>query len=281
LIEPKLRDEAFLADVQAADRHPDRLNVWWLGQSGFLVKHRSAHLLLDPYLSDSLTRKYEGTDKPHTRLTRRVVAPERLNFVDLITSSHNHTDHLDAETILPILEVQPNLRILVPEANLEFAAGRLGISVERLNAIEVGRSVSIPPFHLHAIPSAHETIETDSLGRHKHIGFVVEVGNWTIYHSGDTVRYPGMVEHLRRWDIDLALLPINGRDPDRGVPGNLTGTEAVQLAREIGAELVVPCHYGMFEFNTVPPEEFVEAAKSAGQVYRLLENGERLSLPSL
>ena len=48
-------------------------------------------LLLDPYLSDSLTQKYTATDKPHVCMTARVVAPERLDFIDLVTSSHNHT----------------------------------------------------------------------------------------------------------------------------------------------------------------------------------------------
>ena len=51
------------------------------------------HLLLDPYLSDSLTRKYAATDKPHVRMTELVIDPARLDFIDAVTSSHNHTDH--------------------------------------------------------------------------------------------------------------------------------------------------------------------------------------------
>ena len=31
------------------------------------------HLLFDPYLSESLTKKYAQTDKPHVRMTRRAV----------------------------------------------------------------------------------------------------------------------------------------------------------------------------------------------------------------
>jgi L-ascorbate metabolism protein UlaG (beta-lactamase superfamily) len=278
VIQPKLRDEAFLADVREAGREPEALHLWWLGQSGFLLKRGDAHLLIDPYLSDSLTGKYEGTSKPHKRLTERVIAPERLDFIDVVTSSHNHTDHLDAASILPILKARPTLRILVPEANRKFAAARLNVPADRLSTINPGRAVSVPPFTFHAVPAAHETVETNSEGHYQHIGLVVQVGPWTVYHSGDTVRYAGMVESLRQWNINLALLPINGRDPGRGVPGNLTGREAAQLARDIGAGLVVPCHYGMFEFNTVSPEGFAKAADAAGQAYRLLENGERLRL---
>ena len=75
LIEPRLSDDALLADVAAAGG--DRRHVWWLGQSGFLVV-TGRHLLFDPYLSDSLTRKYADTERPHVRMTRRVIDPARL-----------------------------------------------------------------------------------------------------------------------------------------------------------------------------------------------------------
>jgi L-ascorbate metabolism protein UlaG (beta-lactamase superfamily) len=81
---------------------------------------------------------------------------------------------------------------------------------------------------------------------------------------------------LEHWKIDLALLPINGRDPARGVAGNFTAEEAAHLGKAIGAGLVIPCHYEMFEFNTVSPLEFVAAAKAIGCPYRLLKAGERL-----
>ena len=110
MIEPFLKDEAFLADVNAARERSDAVHIWWLGQSGFLIHSAGECLLLDPYLSDSLTKKYAATDKPHVRMTERVVAPEKLTFINVVTSSHNHTDHLDAETLLPLLSVNPNLK---------------------------------------------------------------------------------------------------------------------------------------------------------------------------
>ena len=78
--------------------------------------------------------------------------------------------------------------------------------------------------------------------------------------------------------IDLALLPINGRDPKRGVAGNLSGSEAAQIAKKINAGLVIPCHYDMFTFNTVSTAEFVRAAQILQQPYRVLQCGERLDL---
>ncbi len=77
-------------------------HVWWLGQSGFLIGHEGRHLLVDPYLSDSLTEKYEGTETPHVRMHPHVVAPEQLAFVDVVLSTHGHTDHLDGDTLRAI-----------------------------------------------------------------------------------------------------------------------------------------------------------------------------------
>jgi L-ascorbate metabolism protein UlaG (beta-lactamase superfamily) len=104
MIEPARKGEAFLAEVYNTSSGSEHFQLWWLGQSGFLVQWKGMHLLLDPYLSDSLTRKYAHTTKPHVRMTARVVEPERLHFVEVVTSSHNHTDHLDAETLGPLLK---------------------------------------------------------------------------------------------------------------------------------------------------------------------------------
>src|SRR5918999_5446067 len=119
MIRPLRAGEAFLADVRAP---AGGLGLWWLGQSGFLVGHEGRHLLLDPYLSDSLTHKYASTDKPHVRMTERVIDPARLDFIDVVTSSHNHTDHLDADTLKPLLAANPSIKLVVPEANRASAA---------------------------------------------------------------------------------------------------------------------------------------------------------------
>ena len=57
--------------------------------------------------------------------------------------------------------------------------------------------------------------------------------------------------------------------------GNLWGVEAAKLAFDMGARLVIPCHYDMFEFNTATPDQFMAEAKRLGQPYRVLQCGER------
>jgi L-ascorbate metabolism protein UlaG (beta-lactamase superfamily) len=281
MISPQLTHDALLADVaaaRAATDAGDALALWWLGQSGFLVQWAGRHLLLDPYLSDSLTKKYAATDKPHVRMTELCIDPRRLDFIDIVTSSHNHTDHLDAETLVPLLEVNPELTMVVPAANRDFAAQRLGVPPLRLTVCDIDKPVSARGFTLHAVPAAHETLECDEQGRHVYLGYVVKFGPFAIYHSGDTVRYDGMAERLRPFRIDAALLPINGRGPKRRVAGNLWGREAAQLARDIDARVAIPCHYEMFTFNTAPPDEFIEQCCALGQKHAVLRCGERFEL---
>jgi L-ascorbate metabolism protein UlaG (beta-lactamase superfamily) len=269
MIQPVLQDEGFLSDVRAADASDGHFRLWWLGQSGFLVQWRGSHLLLDPYLSDSLTRKYADTDKPHIRMTARVVDPSLLDFIDVITSSHNHTDHLDGETLRPLLRANPGLKIVVPEANRRFVAERLAIDPQLMLGLRDGEAVTVGKFKVTAVPARHEELGPE------YLGYVVQFGPWTIYHSGDTLLYEGMADRLQQFLIDVALLPINGRAPERRVAGNLNAREAAELGKAIGARVVIPCHYEMFTFNTADPREFAEAAKMVDQPYRVLRCGER------
>lgn len=277
MIQPEQSGTEFLEDVQAARDRPEPFHLWWLGQSGFLIQWKGRHLLFDPYLSDSLTEKYEGTKKPHVRMTERVIEPRRLEFIDVVTSTHNHTDHLDAATLGPLREVNENLQIVIPEANRSFVSNRLACDPGWPVGLVDGESAVVGGFRFTAVPAAHEDLETDDLGRHTHLGFVVEFGPWTVYHSGDTVRYGGLAERLLSFGVDVCILPINGRDPARGVAGNLTGSEAARLADDMEARVVIPCHYEMFEFNTASPEPFFEEAKRIGRRAIRLEAGGRWS----
>jgi L-ascorbate metabolism protein UlaG (beta-lactamase superfamily) len=267
--------DALLADIQTSNRRDGSFRLWWLGQSGFLLQWQGVHVLLDPYLSDSLTEKYSRTDNPHVRMTELVIDPARLSFTDIVTSTHNHTDHLDAETLCPILAANPRLKLVIAEANRSFVAKRLKIDAEAAIGLDDGTSVEISGIRFTGVSSAHEELESDESGHAKYLGYVLQFGGWTIYHSGDTVRYEGMSAKLWPYRIDVALLPINGRAQERRVPGNLFGREAAKLARDIEAKLVIPCHFEMFEFNTDSPDEFIRECEKLGQPFKVLRCGEQ------
>lgn len=271
---PYLQDDALLASIRNTDQESDQFYLWWLGQSGFLIQWKGKHILLDPYLSDSLTLKYAQTDKPHIRMTERVINPSSLDFIDVVTSSHNHTDHLDAATLIPLMAVNPEMTLIIPEANREFVCDRLQCKTDYPIGLDQGVTHTTGEFTFHGIPAAHNDLDRDRQGRCPYLGYVIEFGGWRIYHSGDTLWYQGLEENIKRYNPQLVLLPINGNKPERGVAGNLDVVEAPRLAKAVGASLVIPCHYDMFTFNTADPADFSNAAESLGQPAQVLQCGE-------
>jgi L-ascorbate metabolism protein UlaG (beta-lactamase superfamily) len=203
-----------------------------------------------------------------------------LGVIDVITSSHNHTDHLDAETLRPLLAANPEAKLVIPAANRDFVIERLGIgAISRLIELDAGTSATVAGIHFHGIAAAHNTVERDTAARCKFLGYVMRWGGLTIYHSGDTQLHDGLVTALRPFTVDVALLPINGDHPRRGVAGNLDGRQAAKLAHDIGARWAVPCHFDLFEFNTASPDEFVAECRRLGQRFQVLQNGEGWDLP--
>ena len=269
------KDQALLDDIRSSFDLMTGFRLWWLGQSGFLLQWQGRHLLFDPYLSDSLTRKYADTDKPHVRMSECALDPALLNFIDVVTSSHNHTDHLDADTLRTVLNANPEIQLVVPEANRAFVSERLGCP----EGFPVGMNDTfvkdVAGFRFYGIPAAHNIIERDDLGQCKFMGYVVEFGSYRVYHSGDTLWYDGLTDLLLPFAVDVAMLPINGNRPERRVAGNLNAEEAARLGQDIGAGCVIPHHYHMFAFNTEDPEIFATEAHRHKTNHRVLRIGEK------
>jgi len=275
LIPALKKDEQLVAEMDSFLKKDDQFYLWWLGQSGFLLQWNEKRILIDPYLSDSLTKKYATTDKPHIRMSELVLRPELLKKISIVTSSHNHTDHLDAETLVPVLKNNPGIQFIIPEANRKFVAERAKCENNFPVGLNDGNSVTIDGFTFHGIPAKHNEIERDENGNCKFMGYVIEFGEYKIYHSGDTLLFDYMVELLQPFAIDMALLPINGNDPARKVAGNLDCNEAAALAKAINAKCVIPCHYDMFSFNTADVNDFIRAAEKINQPNKILKGGER------
>lgn len=283
MIAPLQKDEELLADIMSADTAPDDFCLWWLGQSGFLFKCNGAYVVIDPYLSDSLTSKYEGTRTPHVRMTERCLDPWKLGFVDLAITTHGHTDHFDAETLRAIA-VAPNrttpLSLILPAAIRARGEALLDGTRASLIPSDAGHTVVIAGITVSALPAAHPALERDVAGRHLFLGYVLKLGRWTVYHSGDTVWNEGVMARAVAAKPDIALLPINGHTPERGVAGNLDAAEAAGFAKLLGVTMAIPHHFEMFEFNTAPPDAFAAACQQSRVACKVLRCGERWTATS-
>jgi L-ascorbate metabolism protein UlaG (beta-lactamase superfamily) len=273
MIKPVQKNEQLLADINAFDKSVG-FKIWWLGQSGFLIKWQKKCLLFDPYLSDSLSLKYQYTDKPHVRMSELVVEPRKLDFIDIVTSSHNHTDHLDAETLMPILKNNANVKFIIPEANRDFVAARVYCEPDFPIGLNDALVYEHLGFKITGIPSAHNAIEKNEKGECIFMGYIVQFGGYAVYHSGDTLWYDGLENILKPYRLNVAFLPINGNKPERKVAGNLNAEEAALLGKVIEANLIIPHHYHLFKFNTEDPNNFIAACQKHNTPYKVLEMGE-------
>jgi L-ascorbate metabolism protein UlaG (beta-lactamase superfamily) len=231
----------------------------WLGQAGFVLRLPAPSgptILIDPYLSDFLADKYRGRRFDHVRMMPAPIEARDLPPVDLVLCTHRHSDHMDPWTLPVIAECSPACRFVVPGPEADHAV-EVGVPANRLVPAAPGfRLELLPGFTVRPIPSAHEALEVDEHGNSRYLGYVLEAGDVRLYHSGDCIPFPGQAGILERLRIDVALLPVNGRDPERsdhGVPGNFTWSEALALCVAAGIPSLIPHHFGMFAFNTVDP----------------------------
>lgn len=263
-----LADSYFLSFYEE-ETHQSIEALWvkWLGQAGFYIRYKYQFIMIDPYLSDSLAEKYKGKEFPHVRMMPSPVQPSEITELDFVFCTHGHSDHMDPGTLPKLAKGYPGRKFVVPKAELERALER-GLPKNQLILVNEGDSIMLnDEISLDVIPSAHEGLDKNDSSEYYYLGYIITIGPHKIYHSGDCVPYAGLFEKLKSFNIDVALIPINGRDKyrqERGVPGNFTFNEAIELCRKSNIPNLIVHHFGMFSFNTIDVELLNQMSERIG-----------------
>lgn len=247
-------------DIAATQLPLHTVAMWWLGQASIVLRGVGTTVYVDPFLS-------EYPD----RLVPPPFAPAMAPLADYVLCTHEHVDHFDPQTLPDLAQASPHALFVVPLPIVEQARA-LGISSERILGTQPGEVVHLGAITLFSVPACHGLkappatydfgfVEREGKNLYRYLGYMLEIAGVRIYHAGDTVIYDGLVERLRELDIDIAFLPINGRNyfrEQRDILGNMDEREAADLAAAAGVKLLVPIHYEMFAANQGRPGTMVE-----------------------
>ena len=236
--------DTLLQDIASASPSPGQGAFWWLGQHTFILKVGGKVFYIDPFTAPWPSRQ---TPPPLT-------AAEGRN-IDFALVTHGHGDHLDPESLAGIVSASPRAHFISPGPEANRMQKEAGVPVDRLHPMTDGDVFERDGVRVSAIKSKHESFDEDPTLGFPFLGYVIEAGGVTVYHSGDCILYEGLISRLKEWPrFDALFLPINGRDATRflsGCIGNFTYQEVVEIAGELNPRLVVPSHYDMFIYATV------------------------------
>ena len=240
------------------------------GQLGFVLGLGGAGVGVDLFLSPM-----------RGRLVKPVLRPEDVAGLDLFIGTHDHADHIDRPLWRRLARLGCGAKFLVPAPVAADVVRDTGLARSQVVGLAQGESAEIRGVKATAVASAHERLEYDRRGRAKCLGFVLEAKGARIYHSGDCCIYEGLQSRLAGFGrFDAMFLPVNGRDAWRlthDFIGCMDAHEAVELAGELGARVLVPGHYDMFRPNLGDVGECVAFAAAKYPKLRVLvpRTGER------
>jgi L-ascorbate metabolism protein UlaG (beta-lactamase superfamily) len=256
------RGKDLLDEIRDSLPQPGEAYIWFMGQHGFIINLGGTVLYIDVILND-LT----DADNKSLRVYPPPFDPGEIQRADYVLCTHNHIDHLNLDTLLPLAQTNPQTRFVVP-APCKRLLTESGIAEERVAAARAGENLVLSGVTIVPTPAIHTRLiqdegERDENGDYTSLGFVIKGEGLLIYHAGDTWVTPSLIRALKALGhLDIAMLPINGTDwkrTEENCIGNMGPLDAAKLAKTVPIDLVFPSHYDMIAHNSENPARFVES----------------------
>ncbi|MEM7698939.1 MAG: MBL fold metallo-hydrolase [Verrucomicrobiota bacterium] len=276
MIEPVQKNEELLADFHEADNVTGAFHLWWLGHHGFLIKWNGIGVLVDPYLSDSITEGSAGIAAAR-RVSERVVNPLRLTGIEFVAITSDQSDRFDSETLMMLHSANPTLKVVAPAGIRARVESELEHADPAILPVNANSYAEAGAFKFHGINAARPKIRRDQQDNSLDLGYMISFGPFVIYQSGSTAWHTNLVKEARRWPINLALVSIGG-DPEVAAGATeLNGFQAGALSKAISATLAIPGGYGIFN-DGVTSDDFADTCSKLGQRARIMEIGQRMTM---
>jgi len=244
--------------VNYLEKNRTDTSVTWIGHSSFLLQLNGINILTDPVYSNQM-----GFTK---RLSKPGLKITELPSIDLICISHGHYDHLDFKTIR---HFPKSTLFLVPIGLKQKFATRGYTNVIEMNWWDTKNLFGLD---ITFVPAQHWTKRTLFDTNKSHWGgFVYETPDDCLYYAGDSAYFSGFKEIGKRFEINIALLPIGAYEPEWFMKhDHMSPEEAVKVFLELKAKLFIPMHYGTFRLADDTPKEALD---------RLVDEWQKLNIP--
>jgi L-ascorbate metabolism protein UlaG (beta-lactamase superfamily) len=245
------------------------LHAAWLGHSTVLLKIDGVTIVTDPVFSKRVGLNFGPMTIGLKRLVEPALRVKQIPRPDLILLSHAHMDHFDLPS-LRALESK-STRVVTSAMTSDLLRTKRYSSVDELGWGETARigDVSVRAFEVN-----HWGARMRSDTWRGFNGYLIETPRYRVIFGGDTAITPAFRALRSSRRLDLAIMPIGAYNP--WIRAHCTPEQALQMADDAGAELILPVHHQTFQLSSEPAYEPIERLSCA-----LAGTPERLALQEI
>lgn len=215
--------------------------VIWFGHSSFLLKSRTANILVDPVFNSyagpiaGIITAFDGTN---------AYSVKDLPIIDVLIISHDHYDHLDYKTIKSL---KSKVKMVVVPQGVGAHFRYWGYDPQIIHEVNWGEAVRVnPELTVTATMARHTSQRSFSARKTLWASYVILADGYRIFYSGDG-GYGIHFKNISRQygPFDLALMECGQYDHD-WPNHHMFPNQTAQAAADLGAKLVIPIHWGKF-----------------------------------
>jgi L-ascorbate metabolism protein UlaG (beta-lactamase superfamily) len=228
------------------------LAVTFVGHATVMITTPTVRLLTDPLLENSLCGL--------RRIRAAAIDAQDLADVGLVLISHAHRDHLSRPTLARL----PRTATLVVPPQCGSLVADLGFA--RVVELGTGQAFGFGDVEVITVPVRHSGVR-GFLDRRRRgaSGYVIRTQGRAVYFAGDTGYFSGFAEIGRRFNPDVALLPVAAYQPAPFRDEHMSPLDAVYAFEDLNAGLLIPIAHGSFELGYEPVDEPLTWLRELGE----------------